>query len=99
MVTVDDNKGNFYPSNGVISQKFLLLLSPGYQGLSKNLLDNIIEDKNVKDVFLLYLLVNRIKTFSSLHLKRLMLNFYFIELLFYLRMHIICYCDTCLLGK
>jgi len=60
MVTVDDNKGNFYPSNGVISQKFLLLLSPGYQGLSKNLLDNIIEDKNVKDVFLLYCNENKL---------------------------------------
>ncbi len=51
---LEEEKNKFIPSKVSGFNNFLLLLSPGYQGLPKSILDNIIEDHNIERIFLLY---------------------------------------------
>ena len=53
VLPIYQNKKKFNPNN-LVKEPYLLLLSPGYQGLPKEILNNFPKFKNVNKIFFLY---------------------------------------------
>jgi tRNA/tmRNA/rRNA uracil-C5-methylase (TrmA/RlmC/RlmD family) len=70
--SIYQNKKKFNPDN-LVKNPYLLLLSPGYQGLPKEILNNLSKLKNVYKVFFLY--CNKQKMEKDLNYLREKINF------------------------